>query len=194
MIDGHVSAVLRELGISAVALSARGLRSYAEAKDLVVTEVGKDGREHLLVPDAARAWKQLRRRAEAHGVELFIVSAYRSIERQAELIRRKLDAGWTIDEIVTVCAAPGFSEHHTGRAVDVGTPSAPLLERAFEDTSAFRWLTLHAATSGYTLSYPPDNPQGYEYEPWHWCFARAPLRRRRPRVGGVARRPTLGRS
>jgi hypothetical protein len=42
------------------------------------------------------------------------VSAFRSVERQAEIVRRKLAAGGRIEEILTVCAPPGFSEHHTG--------------------------------------------------------------------------------
>lgn len=104
------------------------------------------------------------------GVSLFIVSAFRSIERQAEIVRRKLDAGETIQEVLTVCAPPGFSEHHTGRAVDVSTPGTPPLEVEFDGTPAFAWLMEQANDFGFHLSYPKGNPQGYQYEPWHWCF------------------------
>ena len=47
---------------------------------------------------------------------LLIVSGFRSIEYQASLIRKKLNAGQSVSEILQVNAAPGFSEHHTGRA------------------------------------------------------------------------------
>jgi D-alanyl-D-alanine carboxypeptidase len=75
-----------------------------------------------------------------------------------------------IGEIITVCAPPGYSEHHTGRAVDIVCADMPYLEIAFEDTQAFQWLVNHADSFGLTLSYPRGNAAGYQYEPWHWCF------------------------
>jgi D-alanyl-D-alanine carboxypeptidase len=133
-------------------------------------ERGSDGREHLLVPQAASAWRSLQTAALDAGVSLFIVSAFRSIERQAEIVRRKLGAGLGIEEILTVCAPPGFSEHHTGRAVDVSTKESPSLEIEFDQTPAFAWLVAHAHEFGFHLSYPKGNSQGYQYEPWHWCY------------------------
>jgi D-alanyl-D-alanine carboxypeptidase len=166
--DPHTFA--SEFGVSAAFLKARGLRELEEATDLELVERDEDGKEHLLVPTAAQAWRLLKAAALAEGASLFIVSAFRSIERQAELVRRKLAAGQTIEEILTVCAAPGFSEHHTGRAVDVSSPGAPLLEPEFDQTPAFAWLTQHANDFSFYLSFPAGNPQGYLYEPWHWCF------------------------
>lgn len=159
-----------KLGISKSSIKARGLREFEEATELELVERDEDGKEHLLVPTAAQAWRLLKAAALAEGASLFIVSAFRSIERQAELVRRKLAAGQTIEEILTVCAAPGFSEHHTGRAVDVSSPGAPLLEPEFDQTPAFAWLTQHANDFSFYLSFPAGNPQGYLYEPWHWCF------------------------
>jgi hypothetical protein len=52
------------------------------------------------------------------------------------------------------------------------SPGCPAAEELFEDTAAFAWLNAHAADHGYTLSFPRDNPEGYIYEPWHWCFER----------------------
>ena len=75
-----------------------------------------------------------------------------------------------IEEVLTVCAPPGFSEHHTGRAVDLSTPGSPELEIEFDQTPAYAWLTKRAAEFGTYLSYPVGNPRGYHYEPWHWCF------------------------
>lgn len=163
-------AIADELGISSTLLEARGLLECEEAKCLEVAEIGADGRDHLLVTTAAEGWRTLKSTAFRSGVSLFIVSAFRSIERQAEIVRRKLDAGATIEEILTVCAPPGFSEHHTGRAVDVSTVDSPLLEVGFDQTPAFAWLMAHANDFGFYLSYPMGNPRGYQYEPWHWCF------------------------
>jgi D-alanyl-D-alanine carboxypeptidase len=166
---------LAALGISDQLIIERGLRAYAEALVLEVAEVGENGREHLLEPAAAQAWRCLKMAAVNDGVDLWIVSAFRGIERQAEIIRRKLKAGAAIEDILAVSAPPGFSEHHTGRAVDLATMGSRPLEVEFDQTTAFAWLGKHAAKFGYALSYPPGNIWGYQYEPWHWCFSEAML-------------------
>jgi D-alanyl-D-alanine carboxypeptidase len=160
-----------ELGISIELIEARGLRECEEASNLEVAEVGDDGRSHLLIPAATEAWRNLKAAALRDGVSLFIVSAFRSVERQTEIVRRKLETGMPVEDIIAVCAPPGFSEHHTGRAVDLSTPgSRRVLEVEFDQTTAFTWLTEHATEYGYYLSYPVRNQWGYQYEPWHWCF------------------------
>lgn len=159
------------LGISPSLIAARGLRPCAEAGHLELVEIGADGREHSLVPEAAAAWRHMKDAALQDGVRLSIVSAYRSVDRQVEIIRRKLDAGQKIEDILCVSAPPGFSEHHTGCAVDLAEPDTPLLQTCFDQTAAFSWLRQHAGQFGFVLSYPADNPMGYQYEPWHWCYA-----------------------
>ena len=158
------------LGISSELITARGLRECEEAATLEVAEVGADGRDHLLVPEAAEAWRSLKAAALADGIDLFIVSAFRSVDRQAEIVRRKLESGAAVESILAVCAPPGFSEHHTGRAVDLSTFGSRALEVEFDQTAAYGWLINHAAEFGYYLSYPIGNSWGYQYEPWHWCF------------------------
>lgn len=149
---------------------ARGLRECEEATTLEIAEVGADGRNHLLVSSAAEAWRCLKAAALVDGIDLYIVSAFRSIDRQAEIVRRKLEAGVAVESILTICAPPGFSEHHTGRAVDISTPGSRALEVEFDKTPAYAWLTGRAAEFGYYLSYPIGNSCGYQYEPWHWCL------------------------
>ena len=163
-------SVLKDLGISAASVFARGLRRYEEARMLALAEVGDDGREYLLTTIAGAAWRDMKTTAAKDGVSIFLVSAFRSVARQTEIIRDKRHAGMGIDEILTLCAPPGFSEHHTGRAIDIACPDSPELEVDFENTEAFRWLTLHAHRFGFVLSYPRENTMGYQYEPWHWCF------------------------
>lgn len=163
-------ALTDELGISSTLLASRGFRECHEAKCLEVAETGVNGREHFLIANAADAWQRLKAEALHEGVTIFIVSAFRSIERQAEIVRRKLDSDVSIDEILTVCAPPGFSEHHTGRAIDISTPDTPSLEVEFDQTQAFAWLKEHANDFGFHMTYAIDNIHGYQYEPWHWCF------------------------
>jgi D-alanyl-D-alanine carboxypeptidase len=166
----HLAATCQALGISTESLAARALPEYEEAQFLEVAETRLDGSAHLLVPAAGAAWKAMKATAEGDGVKLFIVSAFRSIERQVGIVQRKLDAGLDIDEILSVCAPPGFSEHHSGRAVDISTPGTLALETVFETTPAFAWLTKRAFDFDFYLSYPKGNPWCYQYEPWHWCY------------------------
>ena len=170
MMNPHLVLLNAELGISSRLLEERGLSECEEASCLEVAEVGADGKEHLLVPAASKAWHKLKAAALDERIPLFIVSAFRSIDRQTEIVRRKLQAGVSIEDILTVSAPPGYSEHHTGRAIDLSTPGSRLLEVEFEQTPAYAWLCAHAADFGYDLSYPSGNSSGYQYEPWHWCF------------------------
>ncbi|MCX7072537.1 MAG: M15 family metallopeptidase [Gammaproteobacteria bacterium] len=160
----------QELGISPRLVKARRLPVHVEAQRLQPIGLGTDGRDKLLVPGAAIAWSAMRMAAGDDGIGLLMVSAFRSIDYQASLIRAKLAKGRTIDEILTVNAPPGCSEHHTGRAVDIGEAGCPPLEEAFDQTEAFRWLTANAARYGFTMTYPKGNAEGYLYEPWHWCW------------------------
>ena len=110
----------------------------------------------------------MKRAASEAKVELYLVSAFRSFDRQCEILRAKLAAGQSLDEILGVSAPPGYSEHHTGRAADIGASADDPLDEAFDRTDAYAWLLANAGRFGYALSYPRGNPYGYRYEPWHW--------------------------
>ena len=126
-----------------------------------------------LTRTAARSWQRMRQAARADGIVLEAISGYRSQAYQAGIFARKQARGLSVAQILTVNAAPGFSEHHSGRALDIGTPGEPAAEESFEATPAFDWLGRHAADFGFQLSYPRDNPHGIVYEPWHWCHRHA---------------------
>lgn len=140
-----------------------------EAADLISTGPDHLGREAFLTPCAASAWVAMRDAACADGIELILISAFRSMARQAELLAAKLAKGMTLEQALEYSAYPGHSEHHSGNAIDIGTPSARHLEEEFEITPAFFWLTANARHFGFSLSYPRGNPYGIAYEPWHWC-------------------------
>src|SRR5690606_8163859 len=132
-----------------------------------------------LAPPTARAWRQMKQDAAADGVELLLVSGFRSVSYQVELFRKKLASGLDIDSILKVNAAPGYSEHHTGKAVDIATPGTRPLTEEFESTDAFRWLAAYAGRYGFRMPYGHDNAFGFAYEPWHWSRLRAADERRR---------------
>jgi D-alanyl-D-alanine carboxypeptidase len=99
-----------------------------------------------------------------------VVSAYRSVAYQEGIVRGKLDRGHALEDILRVSAAPGYSEHHSGRALDLTTPGFTALEEEFECSRAFAWLTENAGAFGFRLSFPRDNDHGIAYEPWHWAW------------------------
>jgi zinc D-Ala-D-Ala carboxypeptidase len=160
----------KELGIPDGYCANTSWTLYPEPAELMDAGPDYAGRPLRLTPAALTAWQDMQRSAAQAGVTLFLVSGFRSIDYQCELIRRKLARGMGIAEILKVNAAPGFSEHHTGRAIDIGTLDSPVLEQAFETTPAYRWLQTHAAHFGFHLSYPRGNAAGILFEPWHWCY------------------------
>ena len=143
---------------------------FAEAGDLLPVGPDVRGRDARLAAPAAEAWLRLRAAAAADDQVLVLISAFRSIAEQAEIIRRKRARGLAWETILRVNAYPGFSEHHTGRAIDLGTPGSVDLSESFENTPAFAWLQARAGMFGFRLSYPRDNPAGIAYEPWHWMW------------------------
>ncbi len=148
----------------------RHLRLQREPARLVAIGADIHGRPQWLQARAARALAGMRESAARDGIDLQVVSAFRSIEYQLGILERKLARGQTIDEILRVSAAPGYSEHHSGRAVDLTTPGFAALEEDFERSPAFAWLMRNASPFGFALSYPRGNPHGIAYEPWHWCW------------------------
>jgi D-alanyl-D-alanine carboxypeptidase len=167
----RIRALGAELGIPADYGRRHRLALQPEAPRL--SHIGRDvfGREQQLAPRAAMAWQHMQTAAAAQGIELQAVSAWRSVSYQCEVLRRKLAKGLSMEEILQVSAAPGFSEHHSGYAIDITTPGCAVLEEAFEQSPAFRWLERHAREFSFRLSFPRHNRHQLAYEPWHWCFA-----------------------
>lgn len=177
MPDAHYHARIRalhqQLCIPDTYATQTGLPLYEEATELV--DAGQDvyGRDQRMTPATREAWERMRTQAAQEGVTLLLVSAFRGVDYQAQIFTRKLGAGQRLEDILRVNAAPGHSEHHTGRALDIGTTDSPPLETCFEQTPAFSWLRSHAAEFGFVLSFDRDNSCGIAYEPWHWCFSSA---------------------
>ena len=171
MID--LKAIYRQLGIPFEFLNKNKIYLEANKNQLVCGGKDRLQREFYLEKDALKSWNLMCAAAQKDNVILEVVSAYRSIEYQTNLIRKKLDKGQIISAILKVNAAPGMSEHHTGRAIDISIPSeGEVLTEAFEHTQAFSWLNQNAHKFQFVLSYPRDNTLGFDYEPWHWCFRR----------------------
>ena len=127
------------LGIPAQYARRAERRLQPEARRLVfIGRAEDDGRILRLIPSAAKAWRKMQSAAAAVGVTLRPLSAFRSVARQTAIIRRKLARGQRIEDILRVSAVPGCSEHHTGRALDLGAPGHLKLETPFARTREFR--------------------------------------------------------
>ena len=167
----RIRRILSELGIPEEYGARRQLELQPEEADLETARVLTDGRHLRLSRSVVPAWQGLVTAATGDGISLLLISGFRDVNHQRSIIEGKRARGIPLDEILQVNAAPGYSEHHTGRAVDIGTPGCPPLTEAFEQTQAFQWLSQHAARFGFRLSYPRGHPHGFIYEPWHWMAA-----------------------
>lgn len=167
----RIDQLNRELGLPLDYGRRRALPLQPEASELVPAGADAFDRPQKMTEKTRVAWERMRAAAAAEEITLELVSAFRSVDHQAAIVRRKLESGQTMPDILAVSAAPGFSEHHTGRALDLTTPGSPVLERTFEDTDAFQWLQASAGRFGFRLSYPEGNLHGIAYEPWHWYHA-----------------------
>ncbi|WP_013324183.1 M15 family metallopeptidase [Gloeothece verrucosa] len=145
---------------------------YQEAPASELKPVTPDGRIRLRV-GAAEKFKQMQTAARADGIILNLISGFRSVKEQEYLFFGvKEQRNQETKKRAEVSAPPGYSEHHTGYAFDVGDGKVPSanLNTHFENTPAFRWLKNNAAKYSFELSFPRNNPQGVSYEPWHWRF------------------------
>ena len=161
---------LKNLGISENFIDSCKMPIQFETNNLISAGTDIFGRDQTMLPQTLAAWQGMQDAARTENIELQLVSAFRSIAYQCEIIQRKLDKGAVVEEILKVNAAPGFSEHHTGRALDLTTPNCETLHESFELTTAFRWLQANADQFGFEMSYPQNNPWGITYEPWHWAW------------------------
>lgn len=149
-----------------------GHLSYEEAPQSELKAISSDG--HFKLREAAAdKFLQMQEAARRDGVNLSIISAFRTVEEQNQLFFKvKEQRGQVVSKRAEVSAPPGYSEHHTGYAIDIGDANAPStnLNQDFENTKAFQWLEKNASSYSFELSFTKNNPQGVNYEPWHWRF------------------------
>ena len=146
--------------------------SYAEAPVNELQPLVVDGRIKLRKA-AARQFQELVAAAGASGVVLIPISGFRSIADQEHVFfELKSQRAQTAAQRAEVSAPPGYSEHHTGYAIDIGDGMVPAtnLNPNFDKTKAFQWLLANAVRFNFEMSFPKNNPQGVSYEPWHWRF------------------------
>ena len=115
---------------------------------------------------------KMREAAKKDGIYLVFLSGYRSINLQNDIFfSLKSIRNQEASERARVSAPPGYSEHSTGFAIDIGdaTQRETDFETEFENTDAFRWLEKNAAKFHFKLSFNKNNKY-IDYEPWHWRY------------------------
>ena len=126
-------------------------------------EVHIDMRDSLL---------KMREEAKNDGIYLVFLSGYRSVNLQNDIFYSlKSIRNQEASERARVSAPPGYSEHSTGFAIDIGDANQREadFEIEFENTNAFKWLIKNAAKFHFKLSFNKDNKY-IDYEPWHWRY------------------------
>ena len=173
-VEAQARNFLDRLGVSSDFINKRKLQIFDDATNLVVADVSQSGREHELVLEAANAWQAMKASASSEDISLIIISAFRGFERQCEIVQHSIEQGEDVSSIFKISAPPGYSEHHSGKAIDLGTMGCKPLSQEFGETSAFNWLKENAKDYGFRLSYPKNNKYGFKYEPWHWFYEGIP--------------------
>lgn len=150
---------------------------YAEDEGSRLVSVGEFvrgtyRRQEYLDQEAAIAFNQLLTAAAKADLTLQPISGFRSVDDQTELFEKQIQKHGSRAAAAKLSAPPGFSEHHTGYAIDISDRNQPEkdLKLAFEGTAAYRWLSANAANYDFELSFPPNNAQGVSFEPWHWRY------------------------
>ena len=144
---------------------------YIDSVELVEMR-GCDDEIFRVEKQAAEQFCRLQKASEQAGIEILLSSAYRSVERQQE-IRDEFLAEYGEDYARRYVAVPGYSEHHTGLALDFVAgidgkwliENEEIIDRAQELQPVYDLLP----GFGFILRYLKGKEEitGYPAEPWH---------------------------
>jgi LAS superfamily LD-carboxypeptidase LdcB len=139
--------------------------------------------------ETAEALIRMKAEALKSNINIEVVSAYRSFQRQKEIFEGKyvkftsegLSPIQAIEKIIEYSTIPGTSRHHWGTDLDLIDGNAPrpesvLVASNFLGTGPFckmkEWMDEHAESFGFYEVYTNDaNRKGFKYEPWHFSYA-----------------------
>ena len=131
-----------------------------------VSQFAKDNM--YLNEECMNAFIKMASDANNEGYNIRAISTYRTLDYQEKLYNNYVKKDG-IEKADTYSARPGFSEHHTGLAIDVDNIKSSYME--FENTPEFNWMLENAHKYGFILRYKKDNSiTGYIYEPWHFRY------------------------
>ena len=124
-------------------------------------------------PLAREAFDKMAAEAKLSGFNLTAFSTYRSFEYQQGLYERYVDRDGK-EAADTYSARPGYSEHQTGLAFDIGEVNFEKhwASSTFGETEAGKWIAANAHRFGFILRYPEGKEEitGYMHESWHYRY------------------------
>lgn len=165
--SNHYHSSSAECASEALAVGIKHFR-YDETprSELVASGYGSDSK-FLIHRDAKPALQEMVRAARADGVTLTPGSIFRGVDRQRQIVNNKKSQGQSARQIYRTSSHPGYSEHHTGLAVDF-TP----INNSFANTEGYRWLRNNANKYGFYQSFTADYSaySGVAEESWHWRY------------------------
>lgn len=115
---------------------------------------------------ARDAFVDMAEKAKEDSIELIVDSGFRSASFQKRIIEKRLATGEEYLKVINYVAPPGYSQHETGRALDM-VPS----EARFVHTDIYKWLQTNANQFGFYETYPEDKTGVIPWEPWHWYYS-----------------------
>lgn len=128
-------------------------------------DLSSDSSKIYVTLETKKALTKMAAAAQKSGISLIVDSGFRSVWYQRQIIRRRMQEGENYEKLITFVAPPGYSEHHTGRAVDF-VPS----EARFAHTKTYKWLKENAADFGFFETYPENTTGTIPWESWHWVY------------------------
>ncbi|SEN06129.1 D-alanyl-D-alanine carboxypeptidase [Paenisporosarcina quisquiliarum] len=123
--------------------------------------------------EARAAFQEMAAEATLSGYDLIAFSTYRSFDYQTQLYDRYVTNDGQ-DAADRYSARPGYSEHQTGLAFDIGEQhfEQHFAKESFGETEAGKWVAANAHKYGFIMRYPNGSEKitGYMYEPWHFRY------------------------
>ena len=188
---------IKKTTVSGLALALVPSITLAQDKDVeysILELMGKSdvklyGKGINLRKEAHDAFIEMKRAAYTGGIDLKIVSSYRSFDRQQVIFENKFikytGAGKTpldaISKIIEYSTIPGTSRHHWGTDIDVidgyqKVSGDVLVPSKYGEGQPFadfkKWMDENSEKFGFYLVYTDDKKRrGFKYEPWHYSYA-----------------------
>jgi zinc D-Ala-D-Ala carboxypeptidase len=123
--------------------------------------------------EAREAFNEMAAAAKLDGFELIAFSTYRSYDYQTGLYERYVERDGS-EAADRYSARPGYSEHQTGLAFDIGEVNNEqyYASEKFGETEAGKWVAANAYRFGFIMRYPEGKEKitGYMHESWHFRY------------------------
>lgn len=137
-----------------------------EIDDLVTLDEEYSSRGEKIREIAYKDLKVMFDKAREDGINLNVISGYRTSEKQNTLFNNSVKKNG-IEHALMYSAKMGHSEHQLGLAIDINTT-----QESFKNTNEYKWLKNNSYKYGFIERYKEnkENITGFAYEPWHYRY------------------------